>query len=69
MATNRAYTVFNASDSNDITVQKIANFIRYSLDETQLIVEWIGAPPEDVIVLTHEEAVRLMSTPEWFRGE
>ena len=51
--------------------------LRYSLDDSQFVVKWIfGAPhiptsiesvPEDKrsAIMTHAEALELMSTPEW----
>jgi hypothetical protein len=65
MDINRIYTVYNTSDVNDVPIQKIANYIRYSLDGTQLIVEWIDTPPDDVTIIDHETAVSLTQTSEW----
>lgn len=65
MDINRIYTVYNTSDVNDVPIQKIANYIRYSLDGTQLIVEWLDTPPDDVTIIDHETAVSLMQTSEW----
>lgn len=66
MATNnRIYTVYNTSDVNDVPIQKIANYIRYSLDGTQLIVEWIDTPPIGVTTIDHQTASSLMKTEEW----
>ena len=65
MDINRIYTVYNTSDVNDVPIQKIANYIRYSLDGTQLIVEWLDTPPDDVVVIDHETALTLMSGISW----
>lgn len=65
MDINRIYTVYNTSDVNDVPIQKIANYIRYSLDGTQLIVEWLDTPPDDVTIIDHETAVSLTQTSEW----
>lgn len=65
MDINRIYTVYNTSDVNDVPIQKITNYIRYSVDNSQLIVEWIDTPPNGTIVMTHQEAVDLMNTPNW----
>lgn len=65
MGTNRIYTVFNTSDTDNIPIQKIANLIRYSVDGSQLIVEWTEDPPSNVSTLTHEEALALTSGPNW----
>ena len=65
MDINRIYTVYNTSDVNDVPIQKIANYIRYSLDGTQLIVEWLDTPPDNVTIIDHETAVSLMQTSEW----
>jgi len=65
MDINRIYTVYNTSDVNDVPIQKIANYIRYSLDGNQLIVEWIDTPPDNVTIIDHETAVSLTQTSEW----
>jgi len=65
MDINRIYTVYNTSDVNDVPIQKIANYIRYSLDGTQLIVEWLDTPPDNVTIIDHETAVSLTQTSEW----
>lgn len=65
MDINRIYTVYNTSDVNDVPIQKIANYIRYSLDGTQLIVEWIDTPPSEVTTIDHQTALNLITTPEW----
>lgn len=65
MDINRIYTVYNTSDVNDVPIQKITNYIRYSVDNSQLIVEWTDTPPNGTIVMTHQEAVDLMNTPNW----
>lgn len=69
MAISRIYTVYNSSDVNDVPIQKIANHIRYSLNGTQLIIEWIDTPPDGVTTIDHETAVSLMQTPEWTSPE
>jgi hypothetical protein len=65
MAINRIYSLYNTSDTNEIPIQKISNFIRYSVDGTQLIVEWTQEPPVGTVILTHEEAKSITSGPDW----
>lgn len=65
MAINRIYSLYNTSDTNEIPIQKISNFIRYSVDGTQLIVEWTKEPPTGTVILTHEEAKSITSGPDW----
>jgi len=65
MDINRIYTIYNKSDIDNVPIQKIANYIRYSLDGTQLIVEWTDTPPSDAVIISHDDAVDLMQTSEW----
>lgn len=65
MATDKIYTVYNTSDIDNVPIQKITNYIRYSVDNSQLIVEWTDTPPPGTIVMTHQEAIDLMNTPNW----
>ena len=61
MDINRIYTVYNKSDIDNVPIQKIANYIRYSLDGTQLIVEWIDTPPSGVTTIDHQTALAFMT--------
>lgn len=65
MGINRIYTIYNKSDIDNVPIQKIANYIRYSLDGTQLIVEWTDTPPDDVTIIDHETALSLTQTSDW----
>lgn len=65
MGINRIYTIYNKSDIDNVPIQKIANYIRYSLDGTQLIVEWLDTPPDDVTIIDHETALSLTQTSDW----
>lgn len=65
MATNRIYTIYSSKDLNDVPIQKIANYIRYSSDGTKLIVEWMDTPPDGTTIIDHETASSLMQTEEW----
>lgn len=65
MVINRIYTIYNKSDIDNVPIQKIANYIRYSLDGTQLIVEWLDTPPDDVTIIDHETALSLTQTSDW----
>jgi hypothetical protein len=65
MGINRIYTVYNKSDIDNVPIQKIANYIRYSLDGTQLIVEWTNTPPDDAVVINHDTAISIMSNTNW----
>lgn len=65
MVINRIYTIYNKSDIDNVPIQKIANYIRYSLDGTQLIVEWTDTPPDDVTIIDHETALSLTQTSDW----
>lgn len=65
MDINRIYTVYNKSNIDNVPIQKIANYIKYSLDGTQLIVEWLDTPPVGVITIDHQTASSLMKTEEW----
>lgn len=65
MATDKIYSIYNTAETNEIPIQKIANFIRYNLDGTQLIVEWTQDPPPGTITLTYEEAKSITSGLDW----
>lgn len=65
MDTNRIYSLYNAEDTNELPIQKIANLIRYNTNRTQLIVEWIQDPPPGTVVLTHEEIKSITNGVDW----
>lgn len=65
MGINRIYTIYSKSNIDNVPIQKIANYIRYSLDGTQLIVEWTDTPPDDAVVIDHETAMSLTQTSDW----
>lgn len=75
---NKIYAVINLTDIGLIdfaqVAQSSASTVRKSLDNTQFVVKWQdGYEPTFVTdgqviplqVLTHSEALDLMSTPEW----
>ena len=60
---DKKYSVFNADELNGFDVSKISSNIRYSIDGSKFIVEWIDTPENEYI--THDEALKLMATDEW----
>ena len=59
----RKYTIFDASEITNIDPSKITSNIRWSIDNSKFIVEWITTPENDYI--TMEEARLIMASPEW----
>lgn len=65
MGIDHSYSVHPASQSNSVPQDKIANVLRYSLDGTQFIVEWLQTPDPGVVTLNHTDALNLMRTSDW----
>lgn len=65
MGTNHLYSVHPALESNSVPQDKIANVLRYSLDGTQFIVEWLQTPDPSVVTLNHTDALNLTRTSDW----
>lgn len=59
----RKYTIYDASEITNIDTSKIASNIRWSIDGSKFIVEWINTPENEY--LTHDEARLIMASPEW----
>lgn len=59
----RKYTIYDVSEITNIDPSKIASNIRWSIDGSKFIVEWIDTPENEYI--THDEALKLMATDEW----
>ena len=70
------YAIINIADLVNIDFSQVGetdeNTIRKSLDETQFVLKWNIEPTfitdgtvTPLQTLTHEQALALMSTPEW----
>lgn len=70
------YAIININDLDNVDFTQIgetsSETIRKSLDETMFVIKWQTEPDfikDDVViplqVLTHEECLELMNTPEW----
>lgn len=70
------YAIINIADLVNIDFSQVGetdqNTIRKSLDETQFVLKWNIEPTfiadgtvTPLQTLTHEQALDLMSTPEW----
>ena len=59
----RKYTIYDASEITNIDTSKITSNIRWSIDGSKFIVEWITTPENEY--LTHKEALIEMGKPEW----
>jgi len=64
MAT-KLYKVYPARDYDNLDSIKFTTNIRWSNDGSEFIVEFKEQPHGNTVVLTHQEAVDLMSTEEW----
>lgn len=60
---NNKYSIFNSDELTGLDLSKITSNIRYSIDGSKFIVEWIDTPENEYI--THDEALKLMATDEW----
>lgn len=61
----RIYKVYRASEYNSIDKSKVTSNIRWSLDDSQFIVEFIELPDPSVTTLSLSEANNLMGTKSW----
>ena len=70
------YAIININDLDNVDFTQIgetsSETIRKSLDETMFVIKWQTEPDfikDDVVIplqiLTHEECLALMQTPEW----
>ena len=70
------YAIININDLDNVDFTQIGetsvDTIRKSLDGTMFVIKWQTEPDfikDDVViplqVLTHEECLELMNTPEW----
>ena len=76
MENNRTYTILNISDLANVDFSQVGetseNTIRKSLDETQFVIKYNNTPSfisdgtvTPIQVLTHAEALELMTTDVW----
>ena len=61
----KLYKVYPARDYNSLDKSKFTSNIRWNVAKTEFIVEFLTRPHANTITLEHEEAVALVSTPEW----
>lgn len=64
MAT-KLYKVYPARDYDTLDSIKFTTNIRWSNDGSEFLVEFKEQPHGNTVVLTHQEAVDLISTEEW----
>lgn len=59
------YKVYNASEYDSLDLSRFYTNIRWSLDDSQFIVEFREVPHGNTVTLSKEEAVLLMGTDKW----
>lgn len=61
----KKYKIYPSSSYGDLDLTKFEENIRWSLDNTKFIVEFINEPDNYDGVLTQPEARQIMITSEW----
>jgi hypothetical protein len=61
----KLYKVYPAREYDSLDKSKFTSNIRWNVANTEFIVEFLTRPHANTITLEHEEAVALVSTPEW----
>jgi hypothetical protein len=64
MAT-KLYKVYQASDYDGLDLSKFTSNVRWNNDNTEFIVEFKEQPINETGVLTHEQAVQIVSQLNW----
>jgi len=57
------YSIYSADEFNNLDKSLFHSNIRWSVDNSKFIVEWVGTPLKSF--LTHSEALTLMQHPDW----
>jgi hypothetical protein len=65
MAIERYYKVYPASQYDSLDMSLFHSNPKWSLDQSQFLVEFKEKPHGNTIVLTHQEALELVKNSEW----
>jgi len=65
---SRVYQVYEADEIDNIDMALYQDNVRWNVDSTQFILEYMDVPEIMVGKLTYEEALSLMATDSWTKS-